>query len=209
MNRIPAIDHIGEHAQKIAGEVALRSELAFHAVFESGKVISWFEIIGKLPRRPEVGHWRETYFPIRDERGRVKQVGVFAIEVPSYAQSEDVASGGDQLLEKVSLNTRLLRQLLRLHGDRSLLRPDPQRILDGMREASREVASRQEQVLSEREREVVTFLANGKSKKEISAALQISAKTVECYRARVFAKLNLGSLASLVRYAVRHHIVEP
>lgn len=209
MNRIPAQDHIGEHARKIAGEVALRVEPTFHAVFDTGRIISGLQIMGRLPKRSDVCHWTATWFPIRDPRERVKQVGTFVVEVSSYAQSGEVASGRNQrLLERVSLNTKLLRQLLRLQGDRSLLRADPQRILDGMKEAAREVGSRQEQVLSPREREIVSFLANGRSNKEISAALNISVKTVECYRSKVFLKLKLDSIASLVQYAIRNHIVD-
>lgn len=165
--------------------------------------------MGRLPKRSDVGHWTATLFPIRDSRERVKQVGAFVVEVNSYTQSGEVASGHNQrLFERLSLNTKLLRQLLRLQGDRGLLRADPQRILDEMKEAAREVGSRQEQVLSPREREIVSFLASGRSNKEISAALNISVKTVECYRSKVFLKLKLDSFASLVRYAIRNHIVE-
>lgn len=59
-----------------------------------------------------------------------------------------------------------------------------------------------------RERQVLGFLADGKSNKEIGGLLKISTRTVECYRARIMAKLNLHSTAALVRYAIRHHIIE-
>lgn len=213
MNRIPAKDHLGEHVRKIAGEVALQSELAFHAVLESGKVISGFEIIGKLPKRPDVGHWKETYFPIRDARGNVKQVGVLVVEIGSHSQSKQAGSGGSkQLIERVSLNTKLLRQLLRQHGEHSTLRANVHRIVDCIgEEASNRAPSPEHRsvALSEREREVVSFLANGKSNKDIASMLNISVKTVECYRARVFLKLRLDSFAGLVRYAIRNKLVEP
>jgi DNA-binding CsgD family transcriptional regulator len=59
-----------------------------------------------------------------------------------------------------------------------------------------------------RERQVLCFLADGKSNKEIGFMLDISTRTVECYRARIMVKLDLHSTAALVRYAIRHHIVE-
>jgi len=62
---------------------------------------------------------------------------------------------------------------------------------------------------SPREREVLRFLADGKSNKEIGAILDISTRTVESYRARIMIKLNLHSTAALVRYAIRNNIVEP
>lgn len=61
---------------------------------------------------------------------------------------------------------------------------------------------------SPRERQILHLLADGKSNKEIALVLDISARTVECYRARIMIKLNLHSTAALVRYAVRHNIVD-
>jgi DNA-binding NarL/FixJ family response regulator len=61
---------------------------------------------------------------------------------------------------------------------------------------------------SPREREVLHFLADGKSNKEIGTILDISTRTVESYRARIMLKLDLHSTAALVRYAVRNKIVE-
>jgi DNA-binding NarL/FixJ family response regulator len=62
--------------------------------------------------------------------------------------------------------------------------------------------------LSPREREVVQLIAEGKSNKEVAAILDLSIKTVETHRANIMDKLNLHSVADLVRYAVRNHIIE-
>ena len=62
--------------------------------------------------------------------------------------------------------------------------------------------------LSPREKEVVQLLARGKSNKEISAALNISVKTVETYRAKILLKLQLHSTGDLVMYGVRHGLVK-
>jgi DNA-binding NarL/FixJ family response regulator len=61
---------------------------------------------------------------------------------------------------------------------------------------------------SPRERQVLRFLADGKSSKEIGSILDISTRTVESYRARIMLKLDLHSTAALVRYAIRTNIVE-
>jgi DNA-binding CsgD family transcriptional regulator len=61
---------------------------------------------------------------------------------------------------------------------------------------------------SPRERQLLYFLADGKSNKEIGSLLEISTRTVETYRARIMLKLDLHSTAALVRYAIRNHIVE-
>src|SRR5918995_3538183 len=56
--------------------------------------------------------------------------------------------------------------------------------------------------LSEREREVVRYVAHGYSNKEIATKLDVSVKTVETYRYRAIEKLGLRSRADLVRYAL-------
>jgi len=62
--------------------------------------------------------------------------------------------------------------------------------------------------ITQREREIIQLLAEGKSNKEIAVALNISTRTVEAHRANIMNKLNLDSLSSLVRYAIRNNIVE-
>lgn len=56
--------------------------------------------------------------------------------------------------------------------------------------------------LSEREREVLKFLALGYTAKEAADKLALSPKTVETYRTRIMEKLNLHSRADLVQYAL-------
>jgi DNA-binding NarL/FixJ family response regulator len=63
--------------------------------------------------------------------------------------------------------------------------------------------------LTPREREVLQLLAEGKSAKEIAAALTLSVKTVETHRANLMRSLGLDSISDLVRYAVRNRIIEP
>jgi len=63
-------------------------------------------------------------------------------------------------------------------------------------------------VLTRREREVVHLLASGKSNKEAASVLGLSVKTVETHRATIMRKLGLRSIAEMVRYAVREHIIK-
>lgn len=74
---------------------------------------------------------------------------------------------------------------------------------------TRGVAKTPEQTLSSREREVLQLLAEGKNSKEVAVALGITVKTVETHRSNLMAKLDIHSLAGLVRYAIRNHMVEP
>lgn len=59
------------------------------------------------------------------------------------------------------------------------------------------------ELLSPRERTVMTMVVEGMSNKAVAAELGLSQKTVEVHRARVMTKLRADSLAQLVRYAVQ------
>jgi DNA-binding NarL/FixJ family response regulator len=62
--------------------------------------------------------------------------------------------------------------------------------------------------LTAREREIVQLLSEGRSNQEVADALGISVRTAETHRASILRKLSLDSVASLVRYAIRHKIIE-
>jgi len=61
-------------------------------------------------------------------------------------------------------------------------------------------------VLTAREREILQLLAQGKSNKEVATTLYISVRTVETHRSNMMSKLNLHSMAELVRYALKNQI---
>jgi len=62
-------------------------------------------------------------------------------------------------------------------------------------------------LLTEREKEVLQLLAEGKSNKDIANMLNLSTNTVETHRTRLMQKLNLHSSAEIVLYAVRKRII--
>lgn len=64
-------------------------------------------------------------------------------------------------------------------------------------------------VLSQREREVLKYIAHGDNTKAIASLLQISPKTVESHRQHIMRKLGVPSVAELTRYAVRHGLAQP
>ena len=63
--------------------------------------------------------------------------------------------------------------------------------------------------LTPRESEVLQLVAQGQTSKEIAVRLGLSDKTVEAHRTNLMNKLNLHSVAELVRYAIRNQIVQP
>ncbi|HJT87931.1 MAG TPA: LuxR C-terminal-related transcriptional regulator [Bryobacteraceae bacterium] len=82
------------------------------------------------------------------------------------------------------------------HRRRSVFAPDE--------EAIRIVFS-----LTERERQVLVLIAEGKSTKEAAARLGISYKTADSHRSRILEKLGVHETASMVRYAIRAGLIAP
>ncbi len=62
--------------------------------------------------------------------------------------------------------------------------------------------------LTEREREILTLIAQGHSNQHIAEKLYISIKTVQTHRAHVLEKLGLHDRTELVRYAIRKGLIE-
>ena len=62
--------------------------------------------------------------------------------------------------------------------------------------------------LSPREREIAQLLAAAKTNKEVAQRLGVSVKTIDAHRANIMRKLNLHSVAELVRYAIREKLIE-
>jgi len=62
--------------------------------------------------------------------------------------------------------------------------------------------------ITDREREIVQLLGEGKSSKEIATILGLGVRTVETHRAAIMKKLGLKSFSELIRYAVRNKIIE-
>ncbi len=63
--------------------------------------------------------------------------------------------------------------------------------------------------LTERERQVLVLIAQGRSTKEAAARLGISYKTADSHRSRILEKLGVHETASMVRYAIRAGLIEP
>jgi len=65
-----------------------------------------------------------------------------------------------------------------------------------------------EPTLSDREREVLQLLAEGKSTKQIALSLHVSTKTIESNRRNIMGKLSINSVAELTKYAVREGLTQ-
>jgi len=118
-------------------------------------------------------------------------------------------AGATGYILKDSAGKDLLRAVASVAEGRSFFSPAVSKLMldDFVRRASKtEVADRYE-TLSDREREILQLVAEGRSNKEVAALLEISAATVETHRARVLQKLDVHNTAELVLYAVRRGVI--
>lgn len=63
--------------------------------------------------------------------------------------------------------------------------------------------------LTSRQREILQLIAEGRSTKEMAAALDVSVKTVETHRAQLMDRLDIRDVPGLVRFAIRTGLVSP
>ena len=81
-------------------------------------------------------------------------------------------------------------------------------ILNGYLTASSAAPPTEISGLSDREREIIQLIAEGKGNKEMAAVLGISIKTVETHRKNLMQKLHLSSAIDVVRWALRNGVIE-
>jgi RNA polymerase sigma factor (sigma-70 family) len=92
---------------------------------------------------------------------------------------------------------------------RSFLTRKVSRVLqeDYVREMERRGLEDSYDLLTDREREILQLVAEGRTNKEVASMLNISITTVETHRTHILQKLNLHSVPELILYAVRKGII--
>ncbi|MBM3726953.1 MAG: response regulator transcription factor [Acidobacteria bacterium] len=112
-------------------------------------------------------------------------------------------------LLKENAQLELVPAVRAVHQKKSFFSPAIARMLadDFTREMQKKGLADSYELLTEREREVLQLLAEGRSNKEVAAVLDLSPYTVETHRNNLMQKLNLHNMAEIVLYAVRKKIV--
>lgn len=134
-------------------------------------------------------------------------VRVLALSVhrESVYVREIIRAGAEGYLLKESADTDLLAAVRAVAEGNSYLSPE---ISGAILKDFRKHVTNPIDLLTSREREVLQLIAEGKTNKDIATALNLSVYTVDGHRARIMDKLNLHSVGELVRFAVRHGLVD-
>ena len=141
-----------------------------------------------------------------------KTVPAAEIVIFSAHRSEDIVqqvfdAGAKRYIRKADAGRYLLEAIRSLANHKPFFTPEVSEIL--FAKFLRADTTTAEQKLTMREREIVRLLAEGSSNKDVASTLGISTRTAEAHRATVMRKIASESLADVVRYAIRNHIIEP
>lgn len=118
-------------------------------------------------------------------------------------------AGARGYLLKDSLKSDLLNAVVAATEGRSFFSPKVSRILqeDYMRRLTGGDVEDSFELLTDREREILQLVAEGKTNKEVASRLGLSVHTVDTHRGNILQKLNLHSVPELILYAVRKKII--
>jgi two-component system response regulator NreC len=147
----------------------------------------------------------------REIKKRVTEVSVVALTIHEDEEYffKMLEAGASGYVPKRAAPEELLTAIRAAASGQVYLYPSLAKLLvrdylDGGRASGEQTSSD----LTDREQEVLTYLAEGASNEEIASSLVISPKTVARHRENIMRKLNLHSRAELVRYAIRKGIIK-
>ena len=118
-------------------------------------------------------------------------------------------AGARAYLLKDSAEGDLIAAVRAVTEGKSFFSPAISRILveDYMRQLEQRHVEDTYELLTQREREILQLLAEGKTNKDVAAMLNLSVYTVETHRTHILQKLNLHTVPEMILYAVRKGII--
>jgi DNA-binding NarL/FixJ family response regulator len=130
-----------------------------------------------------------TMNPDADLAAEAFRRGASAYLLKTCAASELVVAVREVLKGKSYLSPAIAKDTVDF-----LLRQDKELVAEGQR-------------LTERQREVLQLIAEGKSMKEVASVLNLTPRTVAFHKYRIMEVLNAKSNSQLVQYAIRNHLI--
>ena len=139
------------------------------------------------------------------------QIVILSVHRTSEHIFRAIQAGARGYLIKESAGTEVVTAVRAVHAGRRYLSQKIDEILidDYIHQQGAIEAKSPLESLSQREREVLQLLVEGKSSKEIGKILYLSPKTVETYRSRLMQKLGVSNLPDLIKFAIQHGLTPP
>jgi DNA-binding NarL/FixJ family response regulator len=138
------------------------------------------------------------------------EICVFSMHEDEVFVGDAIAAGARAYVLKSEPASRLLDAVEALSRREPFFSPRVAGlVLRALVQARTDVARPYVDPLTRREREVAQLLVEGLGSRAVANRLGITPKTVDTHRAAIMRKLGMASMADLVRYAIRHRLVEP
>lgn len=143
---------------------------------------------------------------IKKSRPQVKLIFLSQHLNPAYLRQALKVGASGYVLKSGA--TGELQQAIRevLRGRTYITPAFGQNVIDGLWSRSGEVNNQAEE-LTDRQREILKLIIDGKGNKEIAGILHVSVKTVEFHRARLMSRLGVRSVAELTKVALQQGLV--
>lgn len=208
---------VDDHAVLRAGlKMLLNSQTDMEVVGEAADGTEALQQVQKL--RPDMVIIDLTMSPmggdeatrlIKDENPNIKIV-VLTVHDDEYYLRRALRCGADGFVPKKAADTDLLSAIRATRKGEKFIHSSLSGILVNtlLEGEERGMRKSRDDILSQREREVLRLLALGYTNKEIAQKLFLSIKSVETYKARLMDKLNIRGRAELVRYAIQKHLLD-
>ncbi len=134
------------------------------------------------------------------------EVVILSIHATSEHIFRALQTGARGYVLKESAGQEVVKAVRRVHAGRRYLSSKiaDTVVEDYIHESHTAQAKSPLERLSQREREVLQLVAEGKSSSEIADMICLSPKTVETYRSRIIQKLGINDLPGLVKFAIQH-----
>jgi DNA-binding NarL/FixJ family response regulator len=150
----------------------------------------------------------EVVEAIRTRHPSVKVI-LLSVHTEAHVIQSAVALGVDGYVLKSARTSELMEAIRAVMDGGSYFSPPVAREIAAQARDPRRKGDEPFTQLSAREREVLRLIAEGRSAKEVAGELHISTKTVEAHRTSLMRKLGARKATELVRYAVRHGLIDP
>jgi DNA-binding NarL/FixJ family response regulator len=146
---------------------------------------------------------------IRQLKGEKPKLRILVLSMHGEAQYavRAIRAGASGYLTKDSATEQLVAAIRRIAAGGAYVSPETaERLALDFNRPAEEAAPHT--LLTDREFQVFQLIVGGSSVGEIAEALALSVKTVSTHKTRIMEKMGLGNEAALVRYAVRHKLVD-
>jgi len=122
--------------------------------------------------------------------------------------AEAFRGGASAYLLKTSAAAELVTAIREVLKGKQYISPLVTKDVEGFFREAR-VSHLSQEKLTNRQREVLQLLAEGRSMKEVAYVLKLTPRTVAFHKYKIMDRLRLRTNAELVQYAVREHVISP